>query len=221
MERSAQSHAITTQIPLRCHEIKPQYFSVDGTPADCVMFACQRLLPRKPSWLLSGINRGGNLGDDVIYSGTVGAAVEGCLNGCRSMAISLEGPEPRRYDTAGEVVQRLLQAEHYFDLGERDILNVNIPSISFADIKGVAVTKLGRRIYEQKVRENFDPNGRPYYWIGGSMASFEDIPGSDCNLLNEGYVTLTMLRPDMYDAEATERLRGVVPPDLLKAQGLP
>jgi 5'-nucleotidase len=218
VEKSAQSHAITVQIPLRIEEIAPKRFAVEGTPADCVMVACQKLLPRKPDWTLSGINRGGNLGDDVIYSGTVGAAIEARLNGCRAMAISLEGTSPLLYETAARVVRVLMKHEKMIELGDKGVLNVNIPSRPFEELRGIAFTSLGKRIYDQFLRESLDPRGRPYYWIGGGGSSCVDLPGSDCNMIREGYVTISVIRPDMYDREATSRLKELLPGNILSTE---
>lgn len=211
VERSASSQAITIAMPLRMEELHAGVYAIEGTPADCVMMALQQILPRRPSWVLSGINRGGNLGTDTLYSGTVGAAMEGFITGCRAMAVSVEGREPLHYDTAAQVVKILLENEDKLDVALDGVLNVNVPNRPFRDIKGIEVASLGRRVYAQQMQVGMDPRGRQYFWIGGGGRTHEDIAGSDCVLLEQGYVTISVLKPDLLHPEATERLRQSLP----------
>lgn len=205
-ERSGYSHCLTISRPLRVVQLdsKPycqQIYEVDGTPTDCVKIALDKLLPRKPDWVLSGINRGGNLGTDTLYSGTVAAAMEGILNGCKGMAISSHGRriEKEHYRTAATVAQSLFLNQEIATLNHQFILNINSPAVSVEDLRGVKVASLGKRIYDDTYTEKQDPRGNPYYWIGADSHRSEDIPGSDCNYVEQGYATVTALRPSFID----------------------
>lgn len=216
LERSASSSAISISMPIIVEKIDEGVFAAQGTPADCMMLALRELVEEKPTWVLSGINRGGNLGTDTIYSGTVGAAVEGSLIGVPSMAISVEGSEPLHYESAAEVVKQLVVREDIRELAGAGVLNVNVPNLPYSEIQGMQVASLGRRIYHGFVQERTDPRGRPYYWMGRGALGHEKIPGSDCVTITDRMVTLTMLKPDLYDPEATDKLRGIAP-ELVKS----
>lgn len=207
VERSASSQAISTWSPLRIEKVDENVYGVEGFPADCVIVALRKILHRRPSWVLSGVNRGGNLGVDTLYSGTVGAALEGRLNGIPAMAVSAvgHGKEPR-YDTAARVARWVLENESRLDLDTRGVLNVNVPPRSFEELRGVTGAVLGRPIYEPGLVENVDPRGRAYYWLGGSGSSYEDIPGSDCALVDEGYATISVLTPSLFAEGLTSSL---------------
>jgi 5'-nucleotidase len=207
-ERSAQSQAITITQPLRLHELSENVYAVDGTPADCVMLSLQHLLEAKPDWVVSGINRGGNLGTDILYSGTVGAALEACIAGCKAMAISLEGIKgsPMHYQSAAQIARRILEREELFELQANELLNVNVPDFPYEEILGLKTASVGRRIYEGKMWERNDPQGRPYYWIGAGGFGHADIAGSDCVTLYQGYATVSVLKADFYAAQATDGL---------------
>ncbi len=212
MEKSASSHAISINIPIRIEAFPgtkdcQHLYAVNGTPADCVMVALRKILPRKPDWILSGINRGGNLGHDTLYSGTVGAAMEGAINGIRSMAISSHGlyGDNFHYETAAQIVRKILLDESKIPLEPGKIFNINVPTMPLSSIRGVVAATLGRRVYENDIVESRDPGGKPYYWLGGAGKNFKDIPGSDCNLVDEGYATISILAPSLLDAEATKK----------------
>ncbi len=205
-EQSAQSHAITISEPLRIREIEPHVFAVEGTPADCVLLGMRKILPRKPDWVISGINHGGNLGQDTLYSGTVGAAMEGALNGALAMAISLHGKGEWHFETAEVVLEKLLEKIHLLEIGAKKVLNVNIPNILSENLNGFAFAEPGVKIYDDFIHEKLDPRGRPYYWIGGDFGAYEQISGSDCHLVANGYVTLSVLKACLYDNTATEHL---------------
>ena len=212
VERSAASHAISIHQPLRVENIHDGVYAVEGMPADCVMLALRKLMKRRPNWILSGINRGGNTGVDTLYSGTVHAAMEGAMHGHRAMAISCHGRSNLRYDTAGKVVQTLLENQSWLShVPERSTVNVNVPSLPFEELKGIRIAGLGRRIYEDEIVEGIDPRGRPYYWIGAGGEMFEDIPESDCLLIDQGFVTVSILRPSLLDEKSNGALEGVVP----------
>lgn len=210
VERSASSHAITIGSPLRVEEIEDNVFAVEGTPADCIMLACRRILSRKPTWVLSGINRGANLGIDTLYSGTVGAAMEGSILGFPAMAISSLGkPRDRiHYETAAEISFRLLENKGLVeDIARLGVININVPNLPLADIRGVRIATLGRRLYSDEMIQGIDPRGRPYYWIGGGGDGFEDIPNSDCDLTKQGYATVSFLKTSFWDEGINKTLQ--------------
>lgn len=212
VERSAFSHAITIAQPLRKEELRKGVFAVEGTPADSVMLALQQIIPRMPSWVISGINRGANLGTDTIYSGTVGAAMEGFISGCRSIAVSVEGYEPLNYETAARIVSMLIAKQDKLDvIAKQGVLNINVPNLPFDKIAGIEVATLGRRVYEQQMQMGMDPRGRPYFWIGGGGRTHEDLPGSDCVLVDQGFATISVLKPDLLHREATAQLKELLP----------
>jgi 5'-nucleotidase len=215
VERSASSHAISIHLPLRIEQVEPNIYAVEGTPADCIMLAIRKLLRRKPTWVLSGINRGANLGVDTIYSGTVAAAMEGTLHNIPSIAVSTYGKarEHLHYESAAKVVKMLLEKPELLgDVTRTSLLNVNVPNLPFEKLKGISVASLGRRIYEDEMQEGVDPRGRAYFWVGAGGEMFEDIPNSDCVMLDQGYVTVSALRPSFLDergnAEIEKRFSG-------------
>lgn len=210
VERSASSHAISIHLPLRIEQVEPNIYAVEGTPADCVMLAIRKLLRRKPNWVLSGINRGANLGVDTIYSGTVAAAMEGTLHNIPSIAVSTFGKarEHLHYESAAKVVRMLLERPEILgDVTRSSLVNLNVPNLPFEKIKGIAVASLGRRIYEDEMQEGVDPRGRAYYWIGAGGEMFEDIPNSDCVMIDQGYVTASVLRPSFLDEHGNATLQ--------------
>ncbi len=221
-EKSGFSQALTLTSPLRIDPIDGRTFGVTGTPADCVILAVNKLLDRHPDFVLSGINRGSNIGQDTLYSGTIAAAMEGVMQGSRGVAFSLD--KRRAFDLTDyadaikvvRVVLERLVSEVPKTLPE-GVINVNIPDLRFDEIKGFRVCTLGRRIYDKQVVEQIDPRGRPYYWIGGGGEDIEDIEGSDCKLLREGYVTLTALGPDHVSSHQQTHLLGHFQPLLDRA----
>jgi 5'-nucleotidase len=190
-ERSATSHSISLDRPLRADELRPGVFSIAGTPVDCVYLALLHLVPRKPDLVVSGINRGYNLGSDVFYSGTVAAAVEGALRGVPGIAFSLEWQRQPDFAPAGAFV-RALVSEGAIPQGA--LLNVNVPA---GEIAGYEITFLGRRVYRDLVDVRQDLRGRAYYWIGGPEADVEDLPGSDTNAVRARRVSVTPLGLDL------------------------
>jgi len=199
-EQSARSHALTMHKPLRAIERRPRWFSVSGTPADCVYMGVFHLLPERPDVVVSGINKGANLGNDVLYSGTVAAAMEGALLHLPSVAVSLfyrfGAPTAElHFDTAARVAAQVVAGLVEHGHTPRTLLNVNVPDR--AEVKGIVPARLGIREYEPLVDERKDPRGRPYYWIGGKHSRFEPIPESDGPLCSEGYATVTPLSADL------------------------
>jgi 5'-nucleotidase len=202
VEQSAASHALSLHRPLRLFQHAAGVFSVDGTPADCVyvaLYAEGRVLPRRPDLVLSGVNHGVNLGDDVFYSGTVAAAREGALKGIPSMAVS--AAVNADFDEAAKFAARLALALHESQGGPA-LLNVNVPE---GRDWAVRATRLGRRIYRDEVEFRRDPRGREYLWIGGPGAAHEAVAGSDTEAFDEGIVGVTPLVLDLWDRAKSER----------------
>jgi 5'-nucleotidase len=176
-QRSAMSHSITLHKPLRVIEQEPNVFSVSGSPVDCVYLGLLKLASRRPALVVSGPNDGLNLGTDVFYSGTVGAAVEGGLRGVPSIAVSVDRGQDVDVPMAGKLVCSLATAMWKEPLPAGTVLNVNVPK----NCDGKAAwTRLGKRHYEDDVHQRTDPRGQHYYWIGGGIAGISEIPGSDC-----------------------------------------
>jgi 5'-nucleotidase len=196
-ERSASSHAISLDHPLRAEEIASGVFAIDGTPVDCMYLALHHLVPRRPDLCLSGINNGFNLGSDLFYSGTIGAALEGALRGIPSLAFSLERRKPQDFSHAAMFAKDLvfsLLARGLNALPESTLFNVNIPS---GPIRGLRPTSMGRRIYRDQVAVREDLRGRNYYWIGGPEVKGQDRPDSDCTAIADGLVSVTPIGLDM------------------------
>jgi 5'-nucleotidase len=200
-ERSAQSHALTMHKPLRATEVAPRRWAVSGTPADCVYLAIHHLLPERPAIVASGINNGSNLGNDVFYSGTVAAAMEGAMLGVPALAISLHRHLPgveRHWAGAGAIAQRVVrEMRDATDLPRRILMNVNVPNVPEGQIKGLKAAKLGERLYTARVDERTDPRGKAYYWIGGDHEEFAAIEGSDGPAVEDGWATITPIVPDL------------------------
>ncbi len=218
-EQSAASHALTLHHPLRMTTLEPDVVSVDGTPTDCVLLAVHAVLERRPDILVSGINYGPNLGDDVNYSGTVAAAIEGHRLGIPSLAVSLGREEGRDLDFAAELTSRLVAHLVNPPAGGRRrgpakngfILNINIPALPRDAIQGLAVTRLGKRVYRDVIVSKVDPHGRPYYWIGGETPIWEQDEGlerTDFAAVEAGSVSITPLRLDRTDYEGIRELQG-------------
>jgi 5'-nucleotidase len=196
-ERSAASHSISLDHPLRAEEIAAGVFAIDGTPVDCMYLALHHLVPRRPDLCLSGINNGFNLGSDLFYSGTVGAALEGALRGIPSIALSLERNKPQDFSHASNFARDLvvfILARGPDAIPESTFLNVNLPS---GPIRGLRSTSMGRRIYRDQVAVRADLRGRDYYWIGGPEVKGPDLPDSDCTAIAEGLVSVTPIGLDL------------------------
>ncbi len=200
-EQSASGHSLTLNRPLRIHQMREHWYAVDGTPTDCVNLAVQGLLKEKPPDLVvSGINFGLNLGDDVTYSGTVSATFEANLHHLPGIAFSQEVAEGFSFATAGQFAHQLVQVAIAGELPTDLLLNVNIPAASY---QGVRFTRLGRRHYHQTVVEKLDPKGRKYYWIAGTP-EWEEEAGTDQHAISNGFVSVTPLHLDLTDYRSLE-----------------
>lgn len=196
-ERTAVAHAVTLHKPLRLHRLAPRTFSVNGTPVDCANLALLNVMPAYPAVVVSGINKGVNLGDDVMYSGTVSAAMEGTILGVPSVAVSQEGRETFRFAVGAIYAQRVVRMVLDRGLPEETLLNVNIPDRPRRSIKGVRITCLSRRRFENPIVEKLDPHGRKYYWIAGTRMSWSRSKDADHEAVEEGFVSITPIRLDL------------------------
>lgn len=201
-EQSATSHSLTLHHPVRPIQRGERRWQVDGTPTDCVMLAVEVLMPDRPDFVLSGINHGGNMGEDVLYSGTVAAAMEGISVGIPSIALSFAGGDLRAdvnmLDDQIEPITALLK--HLTELPAfppDTLLNINIPPIAGRDIKGVRLTRLGKRVYSDSIKRMQDPWGRPIYWIGGGSIEWSGPENSDFRAVQEGFISVTPVTLDV------------------------
>ncbi len=204
-ERSTVGHSLTLHRPLRVDRVGGRRFSVNGMPSDCVNLGVLGLLPEPPKLLVSGINRGANLGDDVTYSGTVSAAMEGTLLGVPSVAVSLVESAGGVFDAAATIARLIAARVLVEGLPPKTLLNVNVPR---GRPKGVRFTRLGHRVYKEKVVEEIDPRGRTHYWIGAGPPEWEDRDETDIAAIRDGYVSVTPLHLDLTDYGALQRLAG-------------
>jgi len=201
-EQSAMSHSLTLHHPLRPIERGARRWQVDGTPTDCVMLALEALMPERPDFVLSGINHGQNMGEDVLYSGTVAAAMEGLALGIPAIAFSFAGGDLRadvsRLRDLVPVITPLLRHLTGLQTFPPDtILNVNLPPVPAGEVKGVRLTRLGRRVYSNSLKPMEDPWGRRVFWIGGGEITWTGEADSDFRAVQEGYISVTPLHLDL------------------------
>ncbi len=196
-DQSATSHALTLHRPFRIQQHEPDVYSVEGTPTDCVVTSFYGLIDGRPDLVISGINLGPNMGEDVFYSGTVAAALEGSLQGTPAIAASLVTKEPGDFEQPSRFIARLVSRLLARGLPRRHLLNVNIPGRPWSEIRGVRVTRLGTRVYHDTLVKKVDPRGRDYYWIGGEEPKWEAIAGTDFQAVHEGWISVTPMRLDL------------------------
>jgi len=201
-EQSATSHSLTLHHPLRPVKRGDRRWQVDGTPTDCVMLALEALMPKKPDWVLSGINHGQNMGEDVLYSGTVAAAMEGLSLGVPAIAVSFAGGDlradvTRLREQVATLTKVLAHITTLTTFPANTLLNINLPPLSGEQVKGIRLTRLGRRVYSQSVTPLKDPWGREIFWIGGGDISWTGELDSDFRAIDEGFVSITPLHLDL------------------------
>jgi 5'-nucleotidase len=204
-DRSGASNSLTLD-PLRPQKLKNGYISLEGTPTDCVHLALTGFLEHKPDIVVSGINEGPNLGDDVIYSGTVAAAMEGRIFGIPSLAISLVKGEELNYKSAAIVAKQLIEQLTHDPLPAATILNVNIPDVSLDKLRGFEVTRLGTRHNAEPMIKATDPRNRTIYWVGPVGPEQDAGPGTDFHAIKSGYVSITPLQVDLTNYAAFEQV---------------
>ncbi|HUE97116.1 MAG TPA: 5'/3'-nucleotidase SurE [Longimicrobiaceae bacterium] len=197
-EQSACSHSLTMHFPLRTHRIDGRTRYVDGTPTDCVALAVGALLDRRPDFVLSGVNHGPNMGEDVLYSGTVAGAMEATILGIPAIAISYTGRNPEEIPPfeplLGRLIDRLTCRD---DFPPETLLNVNLPALPPDEVRGVRVTRLARRVYTDSLTQAADPSGREYFWIGGGGVEWRAEEGTDAHAVHRGFISVTPLHLDL------------------------
>ncbi len=205
--QSATSHSLTLHRPLRIHTVGEDAYSVDGTPTDCVLVAFHGQLGEPPDLVVSGINHGPNMGEDVFYSGTVAAAIEAVLQGVPGIAASLVTRQPTDFTDSADIVGRLVRQVLERGLTRRMLLNINIPFLPPKKIKGVKVTRLGTRVYEDTLVRKVDPRGQDYFWIGGEDPVWRPDEGTDFHSVHAGHVSVTPLQLELTDHGARADLQ--------------
>jgi 5'-nucleotidase len=200
--RSAASSSLTLDRPLRVAEVAQNRYRVDGTPSDCVHLALTGFLDHEPDLVVSGINHGANLGDDVIYSGTVAAALEGRFLGLPTIAVSLVGNRLHHFDAAARVAAELVQKIERGGIAPDVVLNVNVPDRPYEDLTGIRATRLGFRHKAEQILKDADPYGRPIYWVGPAGEGQDAGEGTDFDAIEQGAASVTPLRVDLTRHEA-------------------
>ncbi len=220
-ERSATGHGLTLHHPIRAQEVESVFhpevvaWSCSGTPADCIKFALSAVMEQKPDLVLSGINHGPNLGTDVLYSGTVSAAMEGTLEGISSIAFSLTSFTDHKFQVAADFAVKLVKQLDFASFPKPALLSVNVPPVAASEIKGVIVTRQGLRRYIENFEKRFDPHGKSYYWLVGEI--IEDIPQpedpnlpahilTDVQAIRDRYITITPLQYNLTDSVTAKYL---------------
>jgi 5'-nucleotidase len=209
--QSGSSHSLTLATPLRVGQTPEGVWFVNGTPTDCVHLAITGFLDYEPDMVVSGINHGANLGDDVLYSGTVAAAIEGRFLGLPAIAVSLVGEDPQHFEAAAQAVCTLVQRLQSNPLPGDTILNINVPDLPFAQLRGYRSTRLGFRHRAEPVVQAADPKGNPVYWVGPAGAGQDAGPGTDFHAIAEGFVSVTPLQVDLTRHDAVSGLADWLP----------
>lgn len=208
-EQSATSHSLTLHRPVRARVSQDGAHVVDGTPTDCVIMAVNELLGYRPDFCLSGVNHGANMGEDVLYSGTVAAAMESTVIGIPSVAVSYTGDDFETLDDWQELLEGFLkQLLIRPSFPPHTLLNVNLPALPPADVKGIRVTSLGQRRYSDSITRSLDPKGREYYWIGGGISAWAGGEDADFRAVQEGFISVTPLHLDLTNYKTLEEIRG-------------
>jgi len=202
-ERSAAGHSLTLHSPLRVFELREGFYAIDGTPTDCVNMGIHSLLPARPDLVVSGINHGSNLGDDITYSGTVAAAIEATLMGIPAIAVSLACFERTgHFPVAAGIAVRVARQVLAKGLPPDTFLNVNVPNCPVEELNPPLVTRQGKRSFVGTIVGKTDPRGRKYYWIGSGEADFNDYEGTDFHAINRNHVSITPLHLDLTNYES-------------------
>jgi 5'-nucleotidase len=207
-EQSATSHSLTVHRPLRATRTPEGHHVIDGTPTDCVLIGINQLLDQPPDFVLSGVNHGPNMGEDVLYSGTVAAAMEGTILGIPAIAVSYSSRAADRIPGYADVLADLIGAlVQRSDFPEETFFNINLPDVPVDELKGVRVTTLGRRVYADSLTRREDPSGREYFWIGGGVSRWSGRDDSDFRAVQAGYVSVTPLHLDLTNHRLISEVR--------------
>ena len=213
-EMSTTGHSLTISRPLRLLQVDKDFYGVNGSPADCIYLGVKQILKGMPDIVVSGINRGANLGQDVYYSGTVSAAREGCMLGIPAYAVSLDvdfkgrkAENKLHYVTAAKMAVKIIQEYQKKGFPKHTLLNINVPDLPLKRIKGVVPARQGFRHYSSGVVKRTDHRGKDYYWVGGQYNGFEAAADTDCAQVSKGYVALTPLKLDVTDMGFLEEMK--------------
>jgi len=210
-ERSAVSQAITLHSPIRMKKVRKDIYKIDGTPTDCIYLTVLGAIKFRPDIVISGINRGPNLGEDVIYSGTVAAAIEACLHDITSFAISItEFKENLHYETGAQVAFHFFNILKKWEVPKGVFFNINVPNRAYDKLKGMKITKLSSRRYFDKLIKRKDPYGNPYFWLESNKVHWNSKPGTDYDAIKKGYVSITPLHLDMTAYNFKDRLERII-----------
>ncbi len=205
-EKSTAGHSLTLHKPLRMIQMGHRFYGVSGSPADCIYLGIREVLKGMPDLVVSGINRGANLGQDVYYSGTVSAAREACILGLPALAVSLaidfaslKSEAHLHFETAAKIASRVVRQMQQLELPQHTLLNLNVPDRALGRVKGLKVARQGFRYYSGSILRRKDHRGKNYYWVGGQYKGFRKEVGTDCNAIEEGFATLTPVKLDSTD----------------------
>ncbi len=216
-EKSTTGHSLTIHKPLRVHHLENGFYGVSGSPADCVYIGIREVIKAMPDVVISGINRGGNLGQDIYYSGTVSAAREACILGIPAIAVSCNiDPRKRKeerevyFETAAKSIVKLLKEISIKDIPKHTLLNVNVPDVPMSRIKGFRAVRQGFRYYSGTVLRRVDHRGRPYFWIGGQYKGYHKQAGTDCHAVADNYVSVTPVQLDCTDQSFLKTLEATL-----------
>ena len=205
-EQSATSHSITLHQPLRIHERSENHYAVTGSPADCVILAEKIILKDQIDLVISGINGGQNMAEDMLYSGTVAAALEAMFLGFRAMAVSLASYTNQKFATAAYFVNEMIEAGLPDLIDKKEIFNINVPNVEIDEIAGIRITEVGHRKYQDFVKEQKDPRGRKIYWIGGGAPEWDRKGNSDFKAVSEKFISITPVTPSFFRQDSYPKL---------------
>lgn len=205
-ERSAISRALTIFRPLRVEKINGDFYSVDGTPTDCVNLAINGLFKGKIKMVVSGINRGPNMGEDITYSGTVSAAMEGLLLGVPSIAVSCAARSDFIFSTAARVAVNIVKEVIKKGIPPDTLLNINVPNVQYENLKGIKITRMGKKRYSDTIIEKLDPRGKKYYWLAGEEIGYEPLENTDLQAVADNFVSITPIHLDLTNYSAMKAL---------------
>ena len=216
-EKSTTGHSLTIHKPLRVNRLDNGFYGVSGSPADCVYMGIREVMKQMPDLVVSGINRGANLGQDVYYSGTVSAAREACILGLPAMAISMDIDHKKRkedreihFESAAKALTRLIKEIELKEIPKHTLLNINVPDVPYGKIKGFNSTRQGFRFYSGTVLKRIDHRGKPYFWIGGQYKGYHNSEGTDCMAVAKHYVSITPVRLDCTDYPYLKKLEQTI-----------
>jgi 5'-nucleotidase len=209
-EESATSHSITLHVPLRIYEREENRFAVTGSPADCMLLASRVILKKPVDLVISGINCGPNMAEDILYSGTVAAALEAMFMGYKAIAISVASKIDEQFETAAYYLNQMLNSGLHELIDKNEVFNINVPNVEKNKIKGIRITRTGHRHYQDFVKIQKDPRGRKMYWIGGSKPLWVDEEGTDFKVLSENFISITPISPNFTVHESMEKIKNWV-----------